>query len=687
MPQSLALLLFTLGAPLAAVNFVVAGFGAALVNAAIGIGLSLAGILLRPQVPRVSPSDAQQQIRQSVPPRWKHYGERRIAGPIFWYEAKESIKKLYVGLLLNQGRIDSVSSYHIDDKIVLLDGSGQVEQTPYSTRDTRLLVHLGVNPETNYADLSTQFGYDSVRGDGIASILGIFQNFGSTADQLENYPNGVPQLRVTIKASVVWNPRDAAQIRTDESTWIWSENPVVCLLDYLLSSDGFALSWDRIEANIDAWKAAADICDETVWSIEDSIYENRYRVSATYLFTDNPADVVARFAAAFDGRVWQRRDGTIGISAGQFTRPVITLDEQSILLFDMERGEDRLTAIAGIRAQYLSHYDDFREQDADPWPDASVVLALTDDRVVNLDLTWAPSHGQARRLMEREYERANGKWRGQIVTSLAGLRSIDERFVHIKLTELNIDDDFEIDHYSLNFERMEVTLDIRSAGAVADPVRPAAGTSGLFYRGSGVVTDTGSSVSMNYNTVLDGEAPRVGDLVIFAIRSVGLPTWSTPTGWTLVNLTTIGDGGETNADLFKEIEQSDIDDPDTPLGFIVVDTIMHWIAFNPAAAGSPTDDFFASNVESVGNPEPVAADATGLVVPHIMVSAHGANTGVEFDARWSTARPDFVLRDHFGAISQTMFFKVYPDGAGDDVLADMPDAGDRNFQRIYAVKY
>ena len=686
MPAAIGLALFQLGAPLFVVNAVTLGVGATLINTAIGVGLSLAAsAVLTPQAASLSPSDGQQRITQAVPPRWKHYGEKRIAGPVFWFESKESQKIFYLGLALNQGRIGSISNFHIDDKIVLLGAGEQVAQAPYSSVTTRLFTHLGLPVESSYSVLNSAFNYPRIRGDGVATILGMFQTFGNAADQAENYPNGKPNLRVTMKASVVWDFREAAQIRTDDTTWQWSENPVVCLLDYLLSADGFGLSWDRISGNIAAWEIAADICDETLWSIEDSHFEPRYRIAATYVFDENPSDIVARFARIFDGRIWQQRDGTIGITAGKFTRPTITLDEQSILLFDIERGEDRLMAVAGIRAQYLSHFDDYRQQDATPWPDGDTVLALSDDRVANLDLTWAPSHSQARRLMEREYERANAKWNGQIVTSLSGLRVIDERFVHLKISELGIDDDFEIDHYTINLERMEVAIDVRSAAAISDPVRPAFGTSGLFYRGSGIVKSTDSDPSMNFRTVLDGVAPVAGDLVIFAIRSRISVSWANPVGWTVVN-TEFGDSA--NFDLFRQVSQGDIDSPRTPISLAEF-TLMHWIAFNPAATGSPSVDLYEDiGVDVVGNPEPVKADATGLDVPFILISVHASKANVPFEAQWNGAKPDFIMRDQFDdEVGQTVFFKVYAEGAGDLVRADMHDAGDLNFQRIYAVKY
>ena len=438
MPFAIAAALFAIGAPLAAVNFFAVAIGGSLLltlgfNVAVGIGLSLAAnALFRPTLPTGAvqkPSDGQQTVRQAVPPRWKHYGKVRISGPLFWFESDVPNKDLYIGLALNQGRISSFEELHIDDNTVLVDGAGLVTTAPYSTVVTKIVTRLGVDPETAYSEIATAFGFTNIRGDGVATMLGVFRTFSAAESQQENYPNSLPKLRTTIKASVVWDPRDKTQIRTDESTWLWSENPPICLLDYMLSVDGFGIDYERIEPALADWIVAADICDEQIWSIEGRREENRYICAATYLLTDAPKDVLARLAETFDGRVWQRRDGAITVTAGKFFTPDVTLKDDAILGFSLERGLDRLNAAAGIRAQYMEPANDYRETDATPWPDAATVAALTDERVINQDYTWTPSHGQARRLMERSHGRAQAGWRGQVITSLSGLHAIDERVV------------------------------------------------------------------------------------------------------------------------------------------------------------------------------------------------------------------------------------------------------------------
>lgn len=475
--------LFDVGAPIFLVNAAIAATPF-LINTGLSLGLSLAAnALLRPQgaaaQASVKPSAGQQAIRQAVPPRWKSYGTVRLAGPVWWFDANlhsaSTTSDLYIGIALNEGRIGGFVSYHIDNYEVTINGSGVVQTVPYNAVSTKILTRLGLPTETAYAQIAAAGGFSvaTVRGDGVASILGIFQNFSTSSVQAVNYPSGYPRLRATINASVAWDPRDATQDPNDQTTWQWSENPVVCLLTYLLDRDGYAIPYDWISANLAEWKAAADICDEPVLSINAGGYEKRYRLALTYLFTDRPADVLARFLSTCDGRCWIKRDGSVGIVVGRFVRPDVTLTDRDIIEYEQALGPDPLSAIAGVRAQYMSTAHDYREQDADPWPDGQTVMELDQARVAAIDLTAVPSHSQARRLMKREAVKNAAASRGTIRTTIAGLAAVDQRYINLEVAELGLSGTFEVGRFQFNPNPpFECTIEVVQVGAEIDDWDP-----------------------------------------------------------------------------------------------------------------------------------------------------------------------------------------------------------------------
>ena len=261
------------------------------------------------------------------------------------------------------------------------------------------------------------------------------------------------------------------QVRTDKSTWQWSDNEVLCRLDYLMDADaGMGIPWEWIEPNIAAIKAAADICDELVLSPNAGGYEKRYRVWGTYTLDTKPANVLATFERHSDGRTWVKADGSIGISVGRFVPPTVTIPAKHIVSYsELKRGRDKLTAVAGIRAQYLEPENNYQETDAEPWPDGDTVMELGEDRVQQLDLTWAPSFGQARRLMKRAFVRATAPWTGSpIITDLYGLKALDERYVAFEFDDIERTISFEINKLTIDLVNNQCQFDVTAIDASID---------------------------------------------------------------------------------------------------------------------------------------------------------------------------------------------------------------------------
>lgn len=557
MPQVVAMFLFQIGAPMVlATWFATSAIAATLVNVAISVALTLAAnALLRGQVNVLRPSDGQQEIKQPLPPRVTSYGRVRVSGAVWWLDAKTTV--LYLGLAVNHRRISSYVSYHIDENEVTINaGTSKVTTAPYSTYEVYLYTRLGANPETKYSELLTDFSQDDMRGDGVATLLAKIANPTNAEAYQDVYPNGRPLIRVTIDATCVYDPR-TDQNADDETTWEWSENWAVCAMDFIKSPDGYGIPWELIEPNIDEWIEAMDICDEQIRLLGGGT-ESRYVVAGSYRLTDDPIDVLRKMEAVADARIWQRRDGTIGVKVGKFETPDVTFtDDDIVQLEDFQYGQDPMDVVYGIRAEFTSPEDDYREQEPEPYPSGEEVIALGEDRVVTLDLLYCPSRSQARRIMKRHWARANSGWRGKVTLTLAGLEAIDERYIHLQIRRLNIDAFFEIDRMTIDMISMTVELEVKAIDASIDDWVPSdeGETSGIYTLDH--YSDVASAST--FDPIGQGEG-EVGQLCILSGCSFGsadIPVC--PTGWTDI-------GSANDADNFsysvwaKILESSDRQD-------------------------------------------------------------------------------------------------------------------------------
>lgn len=634
--------LTTIGA-IGAAAFITSSFGVALVAVGLGVGLTLVGGLLqRGQSPTQKPSDGQQAIKQPLAARTRSYGRVRVSGVVWWMAADNATPStLYYGLAINHGVISSFVSFHIDENQVDLDVNDKVTTTPYSVYNTYLQHRLGNTPETRYDDLFTVFGIDNIRGDGVTSILSKITNPSDVTAFTKTYPNGRPLIRATINATPVWDPRDASQVLADPSTYVWSDNSVLCLLHYLLNADGYGMPYDRIAPNITEWIEAADICDEQIPLAAGNI-GSRYRCAGTYALTDNPTDVVARFESTCDGRLWQKRDGSIGISVGKFKTPTVTLTPADIIGYtEMMYGQDPVKSIAGVRAQYMSPDHDYREHESEPWPNADAVLRLVQDRIIALDLLWVPNNAQARRLQKRAYIRATAVWRGTITTNLGGMQALDERWINITLPELAVNRSFEIEKLTYDRQTGICEFQVRSVDASID--NWVASEEGTAEAQTLAIDATFNKIGTTFDALGEGGATFGQTVVVFAENAggvSGLPT--IPTGWTR-QFSVLNANNYNSAVYWKVIDGTEVlatfNAVSGPITAFMIDQLPN-PQFNLSGQ-------YEANVSQGGYAH--TFDLTGISAPFIFFSSWGLG-GSDFDSTnpvLETTTPNVTILDTF----------------------------------------
>ncbi len=421
-----------------------------LIAASVAASYGVAALTQKPQ--SAKPQDGQITTRQPIPDRRRNYGRVKVGGALMLSETATVggfVCRIQV-IALNHGEIDAFEEHWFSEFVAVLS-SGQVINhftlgaAPFITLDNR----TGLSTETAYS-LATSavptLWTSAHRGDGIASACTQTFQPPNASDLTTVYPGGLPPpYRAVVRASKVWDPREVGQDKDDPATWTWTRNPVLIALDYHRHADGMGLAaFDATLFTSDAltedWIPAANICDETVGGIA------RYTCSGGYsLPNDEPASVLGAIFATCDGLTYQRRDGAIGIRVGKTVSPTVTIDDDHILGYEGFRKGDNVFQVCNeVTAKYTSPTHDYQETDAEPWRDEDDITDRGQVLSKALSLLWVTEHSQVRRLMKLYHARCNPEWTGRIVTDMAGMAALSERYLHIVITELGIDDDFEV---------------------------------------------------------------------------------------------------------------------------------------------------------------------------------------------------------------------------------------------------
>lgn len=448
MAEAIAAAIITAVAGAAAATGATLAITTALVSIGISVGVSmLAQAFLAPggaSAPR--PADRQFTLTGSALPRFRSYGRVRVGGAQIFVAAAKGV--LYRVTAHNHGRIDAVEEHIIDDAVVTVDGSGDVTDTNY-IHSGKKLIHVetrdGAESQTHYATLTAavpEWDADH-RGDGVAHSLVSMASVPADVvrDYYPNYER--TSYKQTIRASLVWDPRDVAQDPADEATWAWSDNQALVVLDYLRHRTGFGMPIEWIMPEIEAWKAAADVCDDAV-ALAAGGTEPRYRIWGSYNFDERPGDVLARFLTAGGARLWIGPNGGVQVSPGAWTEPDVVIDDDAIVAMTLSSGSERPDAANTVTATYTDPALGYRETDAAPWVLQDLVTRFGEIRA-DARLYECPSHGQARRIMKQAAAKLAPRWKGTLQTNLRALPALSDRFVRLTSSDFDLDITIEID--------------------------------------------------------------------------------------------------------------------------------------------------------------------------------------------------------------------------------------------------
>ncbi|GBD48108.1 hypothetical protein [Methylopila sp. Yamaguchi] len=442
MPQAIgAAVLATIGvssatAGAAFLGTTLAGF----VGSTILSGVLLGAQLLLAEKPKVpEPADGKQSMKQALPPAIYGYGRDRNGGAYAAYKSKGA--KSYDVIAFHQGEIDGYETFYLHDDIVTFD-AGQVDgPVNYGKGRYRgyippdLIVQIfwrrGLRTETPYSQMVSALPNawtPDHRGDTIASAL-LLTDTPSEKQYTKRLPFGLPRLSVVARWQRCWDPRDPTQIETDPTTWKWTRNPFVCLLNfYCHCPAGYGRPVGRVYAPVAAyWRAAMDKCDEEVLR-GDGTVEPRYTIGGHFDTKTARSGVVGAMLRSCDGWLAERGDGAIVVYAGWYYEPAVVIEDLHIYDIDIRRGRMADERITQLNVQINSPDHNYGKVAADPWVNQAEIDAGAQPVARDVEAEWCQSWTQGRRLAQIEFDKARCKIRGTMVLRPYGENLRGRRF-------------------------------------------------------------------------------------------------------------------------------------------------------------------------------------------------------------------------------------------------------------------
>ena len=351
-------------------------------------------------------------IRSTLAPATLVYGETAVGGVVTYANVKRTTydKDLYILLSHCVGPIESIGDlYYEDTKITSsqINSSGRVISGKYGRSNTESLVvrrdKLGSPLQQVQSRLSSVFGQDwttNHRGRGIASTLWRMRLHKTTVDLYQGTP---ANLRAVIKGVKVYDPRKdstnggtGAHRFTTPSTWQWTDNPVLCTVDYLTRYVG--IGSDRIDwAHV---RAQAAICDVLV-AIPGNATEKRYRCDGALSLGAPHKENIAALLSSCLGKL-VRVSGKWRVYAGAYDSTAVPFNESDIFgtirLATARPKSERYNSLGGV---YYSREHDYTQTDFPARTDATYKARDGREIAETLELPFVSRNTQAQRIAEK----------------------------------------------------------------------------------------------------------------------------------------------------------------------------------------------------------------------------------------------------------------------------------------------
>lgn len=268
-------------------------------------------------------------IRSTVQAQSFTYGTDMLSGPLIFANTTGDGNKELTRLVALHGReINDIINFRIDDTNVTIgvdiadrsdDVTGGVFEGVMSI-DTK----LGTDTQTVVADLVARYPTLWLPASHRARTWSLMYTRMTLEETSNAYQNGIPQnMRALCEGHRVYDPRlddtnggTGAHRLADDTTWEFSENPAICLADFLRWDN---VGYSEVDERID-WPlviVAADICDEQVVVPTPPALQKRYTCNFTFLSTTPREQIKEMLETAMIGRtvfsqgVWKMWAGAV----------------------------------------------------------------------------------------------------------------------------------------------------------------------------------------------------------------------------------------------------------------------------------------------------------------------------------------------------------------------------------------
>lgn len=402
---------------------------------AIGAGMSIVSRALMPS-PDLGAQMGGRSVmtREAAHSRKIVYGRARIGGNIVYLESTGTDNKyLWLVIAVAAHEIDAYEEVWFNDEKIWDGGSFVGDWGSYVS----IGFHKGDQTTSDSAltAASTKWTSDHKLLDTAYMVVKL------TYD-VDKFANGLPNVSTLIRGKKVLNPAT--------STTAWSQNPALCIYDYLLDTK-YGLGESSSNILTSSVTAAATVCDETV-ALAAGGTQPRYTIDGVVDTAGSIKSNMDTMLGSMIGRLVFSA-GKFELHAGEYVAPTYTVDESvAVGEISVQTKQSRRNAYNGVKGVFLSEDDNYILADYPAQLSSTYATQDGDPIYLDMPLPFTVNNIRAQRIAKLALFRSRQQEAITIPCNLSALRFKIGDNINVTNARLGyLNKVFEVVGYSLDF--------------------------------------------------------------------------------------------------------------------------------------------------------------------------------------------------------------------------------------------
>jgi hypothetical protein len=478
-------------------------FTTAMTYFAVGAGLSMVSRALMPKPDMGTRlGGIEQTVKKPAMARQLIYGRAKVGGNIVYFDNTGANNRyLHMVIAIAGHEIDAYEKVYFNDEVVW-DGSYQGDWADYA----RIKFYKGDQTSAD-SDLVTE----SSGWNNNCKLLDTAYLYVRLDYDQEKFADGVPNISCLVRGKKVLDPRT--------STTAWSDNPALCIYDYLRDQKYGLNTSDILVSTV---IASANDCETQVDYDDNGTtrQHDKYKLNGVIDTSQKISTNIENMLTAMAGRV-VFSGGNFEVHSGKYSTPTVTLDE-SMVVGDIQFSTktSRRSTYNGVKGMFLS--EELNYTLADYPAQISSTYQTEDGEPLYLDMTlpFTVDNVRAQRLAKLALLKSRQQRTLIMPVSLAGLKLKAGDTVYINNTRLGLSNaPYEVLDYELSYgENITVNLSLIETASeyydwnVSDQVDFSLATDVQLYDGTPIPIE---NLAITETTIVSDDGTVVPSLRVF----------------------------------------------------------------------------------------------------------------------------------------------------------------------------